>query len=139
MGSAITYLYLAMAIVFEVIATSSQSSESCRPFPSIVSVIGYLVTFYFLALTLRTMPVGIAYAIWSGSASFCLRRSTGSGSGKLDLPAIIGLGLIILGVVTVNLFSRPSSTDVIPARPLAEPSTALFRQPSAGMFTTMPG
>jgi small multidrug resistance pump len=108
-GSAITYLYLAMAIVFEVIATSSlKSSEGfTRLFPSIVSVIGYLVTFYFLALTLRTMPIGIAYAIWSGVGILLLAAIDWIWFKQtLDLPAIIGLGLIILGVVTVNVFSK---------------------------------
>jgi small multidrug resistance pump len=107
--AAMTYLYLAIAIVFEVIATSSlKSSEGfTRILPSLVSVIGYLVTFYFLALTLRTMPIGIAYAIWSGVGILLLAaidwvwfRQT------LDLPAIIGLCLIILGVVTINVFSK---------------------------------
>lgn len=104
-----TYLYLAAAIVFEVIATSSlKTSEGfTRLWPSIVAAIGYLITFYFLALTLRTMPIGIAYAIWSGVGILLLAaidwfwfRQT------LDLPAIIGLALIIAGVVTVNLFSK---------------------------------
>jgi small multidrug resistance pump len=101
-----TYLYLAAAIIFEVIATSSlKSSEGfTRLWPSIVAAVGYLITFYFLALTLKTMPIGIAYAIWSGVGILLLAaiwfRQT------LDLPAIIGLSLIIAGVVTVNVFSK---------------------------------
>ena len=104
-----TYLYLALAIVFEVIATSSLKTSDgfTRLWPSIVAAIGYLITFYFLALTLRTMPIGIAYAIWSGVGILLLAaidwlwfRQT------LDLPAIVGLALIIAGVVTVNLFSK---------------------------------
>jgi small multidrug resistance pump len=104
-----TYFYLALAIVFEVIATSSLKTSQgfTKPLPSIVSVIGYLVTFYFLALTLRTMPIGIAYAIWSGVGILLLAAIDWIWFRQaLDLPAIIGLGLIILGVVTVNLFSK---------------------------------
>jgi small multidrug resistance pump len=104
-----TYFYLALAIVFEVIATSSLKTSQgfTKPLPSIVSVIGYLVTFYFLALTLRTMPIGIAYAIWSGVGILLLAAIDWIWFRQaLDLPAIIGLGLIISGVVTVNLFSK---------------------------------
>ena len=105
----VSYFYLALAITFEVIATTSlkNSQGLTRTIPSIVAVIGYLITFYFLALTLRTMPIGVAYGIWSGVGILLLAaidwiwfRQT------LDLPAIIGIGLIIAGVVIVNLFSR---------------------------------
>jgi small multidrug resistance pump len=107
--SAITYLYLAVAIAFEVIATSSlKSSEGfTRIFPSIVAVVGYLITFYFLALTLRTMPIGIAYAIWSGIGIVLLAAIDWIWFRQaLDVPAVIGLSLIIVGVVTVNVFSK---------------------------------
>lgn len=109
MISAVTYVYLALAITFEVIATTSLKSSQglTKITPSIVAVVGYLITFYFLALTLRTMPIGVAYAIWSGVGILLLaaidwvwfRQS-------LDLPAIIGIGLIVAGVVIVNAFSK---------------------------------
>ena len=104
-----SYVYLGIAIVSEVIATSAlkASDEFSRLVPSIVVVLGYGVAFYFLSLTLRTIPVGIAYAIWSGVGIVLIalvgvlwfRQS-------LDLPAIIGMALIIAGVVVVNGFSK---------------------------------
>jgi len=103
------FVYLAVAIVAEVIATSAlKASEAfTRPLPVAVTVAGYAVAFYCLAMTLRTIPVGIAYAIWSGLGIvlisligvFWFRQS-------LDLPAILGLALIIAGVVVINLFSQ---------------------------------
>ncbi len=108
-GSCHSYFYLAVAIVFEVIATSSLKSSVglTRLWPSIVSVVGYLITFYFLALTLRTMPIGVAYAIWSGVGILLLAAIDWMWFRQaLDLPAIIGIGLIIAGVVTVHLFSK---------------------------------
>jgi len=103
------YLYLAIAIVAEVIATSALKASDglSRLWPSLVVVAGYGVAFFCLSLTLRTIPVGIAYAIWSGvgivliaGAGWVLYRQV------LDLPAIIGLALIIAGVLVVNLFSK---------------------------------
>jgi small multidrug resistance pump len=103
------YVYLGIAIVTEVIGTSAlKASEGfTRPLPSIVTVITYACAFYFLSLTLKTIPVGIAYAIWSGIGIvlialigvFWFRQ-------PLDLAAVIGLGLIIAGVAVVNGFSR---------------------------------
>lgn len=104
-----TYLYLFIAIVAEVIATSSlKASESfTRLWPVVVSLVCYSIAFYFLALVLRTMPTGIAYAIWSG-VGIVLISVVGwvVFKQKLDLPAIIGLALIIAGVLVVNLFSK---------------------------------
>ena len=103
------YLYLGIAIVMEVIATTAlKASEGfSRPGPSLLTILGYAVAFYFLSLTLRTIPVGIAYAIWSGVGIVLisavgwiwLRQA-------LDVPAMIGLGLIVAGVIVVNLFSK---------------------------------
>jgi small multidrug resistance pump len=104
-----SYLYLAIAILAEVVATSSlKASEGfSRLVPSLAVVAGYATAFYFLSLTLRTIPVGIAYGIWAGvgivliaAAGWFLYRQA------LDLPAILGLGLIIAGVLVVNLFSE---------------------------------
>lgn len=102
------WLYLGLAIVSETIATTMlKSSEGfTRLWPSVIVVTGYLVAFYCLSLTLRTIPVGIAYAVWSGVgivlvtlASWLLYQQ------KLDLPALLGIALIASGVLVMNLFS----------------------------------
>lgn len=104
-----TYVYLFIAIVTEVIATSALKSaqEFTKLWPSVIVVVGYLASFYFMMLVLRTLPVGITYAIWSGVGivlvaiiAMVLYKQT------LDLPAIIGMALIILGVVVIHLFSK---------------------------------
>ncbi|MBX6743259.1 MAG: SMR family transporter [Acetobacteraceae bacterium] len=103
------YLWLSIAIIAEVIATSAlKASEGfTRLWPSLLVVAGYATAFFCLSLTLRTIPVGIAYAIWSG-AGIVLIAAIGWVFFRqvLDLPAIIGLGLIIAGVLVVNLFSK---------------------------------
>jgi small multidrug resistance pump len=108
----VTYLYLGIAIVAEVIATSAlKASEGfSRLGPSLVVLVGYGLAFFFLSLTLRTMPTGIAYAIWSG-IGIVLVSAIGWVWFKqtLDTPAIIGMGLIIAGVVVVNMFSKSVS------------------------------
>ena len=101
-------VYLSLAIVFEVIATSTlQASHGfTKPLPSLITIAGYAVAFYCLSLTLRTIPVGIAYAIWSGvgivliaAIGWVLYRQ------QLDMPALAGIALIIAGVLVINLFS----------------------------------
>ena len=104
-----TYFYLAVAIVAEVIATSFL--KSCDGFtrfwPSIVVVAGYAVAFFFLSLTLRSLSVGIVYAIWSGAGIILVSIIAWIFFGqKLDVPAIIGIALIIAGVAVINLFSK---------------------------------
>jgi small multidrug resistance pump len=103
-----SYLYLTIAIVSEVIGTAAlkASEEFTRLIPSLIVVVGYAIAFYFLTLTLRTIPVGIAYALWAGVgivlisiASWILFKQA------LDAPAIIGIGLITAGVVLINGFS----------------------------------
>lgn len=104
-----SYLYLTIAIVAEVIATSAlkASDEFSRLWPSVLVVIGYGIAFYFLTLTLRTLPVGIAYAIWSGLGIVLVSTIGWLLFGqRLDLPAILGMGLIIAGVAVINVFSR---------------------------------
>ncbi|MFN3700742.1 MAG: DMT family transporter [Alphaproteobacteria bacterium] len=100
---------LAIAIVAEVIATSSLKASNGFTvlWPSIVVIIGYAVAFYFLSLTLKTMPIGVAYALWSGigialitAAGFILYQQ------KIDIAGIIGLMLIVSGVVVLNAFSK---------------------------------
>ena len=103
------YLYLALAIVAEVIGTSAlkASEEFTRPIPSIIVVIGYSVAFYLLSLVLKTIPVGIAYAIWSGMGIVLIAIvGVMVFDQKLDTPAIIGMLLILAGVIVMNAFSK---------------------------------
>ncbi|MFC0219771.1 small multidrug resistance pump [Pseudochelatococcus lubricantis] len=103
------YIYLAIAIVCEVIATSSLKTAEgfTRLVPSLITVAGYVISFYFLSLTLKFIPVGIVYAIWSG-IGIVLIALVGfvAFQQKLDLPAIAGLAMIIGGVLVINLFSK---------------------------------
>ncbi|MBC2885051.1 multidrug efflux SMR transporter [Ochrobactrum sp. CM-21-5] len=103
------YAYLAIAICSEVIGTLSlKASEGfTRPGPSIVVVITYGLAFYFLSLTLKTIPVGVAYAVWSGIGVTLVALIGWLLFGqKLDLAAIVGMSLIIAGVVVLNLLSN---------------------------------
>lgn len=103
------WLYLFTAIIAEIFATSmlKYSAEFTKLWPSIGVVVGYSVAFFMLTLTLRSMPIGIAYAIW---ASMGIVLITIIGwlflDETLDLPAIIGMALIISGVLVMNLFSN---------------------------------
>lgn len=104
-----TYLFLSLAIVAEVIATSALklSDGFSRLMPSIITVIFYGVSFYCLSLTMRTLPTGIIYAIWSGVGIVLIATVSWLFDGqKLDLPAILGMLLIVLGVIVINLFSK---------------------------------
>ena len=103
------WVYLLLAIVSEVVATSAlKSSESfSRLWPSVLTVVGYGVAFHLLSLTLREMPVGIAYAIWSGVGIVLVSLAAVVLFGqKLDLPALIGMGLIVAGVIVINVCSK---------------------------------
>lgn len=102
------YLLLFAAIVAEVIATSAlkQSDGFTRVLPAAVAIIGYAVAFYCLSLTLRTIPTGIAYAIWSGVGIVLVTAVAWVWQGqRLDAPALIGMTLIVAGVLVMNLFS----------------------------------
>lgn len=102
-------VYLAIAIVGEVIATSflRASMGFTQLAPSIVVVLGYCVTFYFFSLALQTIPVGIGYAIWSGVGIILVSLIAYFAYGQtLDLPALLGIGLILAGVLVINLFSQ---------------------------------
>jgi small multidrug resistance pump len=102
------WAYLAVAILSEVIATSAlKASEGfSRLWPSAIVVVGYATAFYLLSLTLRTIPVGVAYAIWSGVGVALITAIAWILHGQaLDLPAIVGILLIVAGVVVLNLFS----------------------------------
>lgn len=103
------WLFLFVAIFAEVIATSSLKASAgfSRLGPSLLAVAGYGVAFYCLSLTLRTIPVGVAYAIWSGVGIVLVTLIAWLVFGqKLDLPAVVGMALIIAGVVVLNLFSK---------------------------------
>lgn len=106
-----SWLFLFIAIIAEVIATSflKASAGFTRLVPSLIVISGYALAFYFLALTLKTLPVAIAYALWSGVGIllitligwFFLEQ-------KLNLPTLLGIGFIIFGVVIINLFGKSS-------------------------------
>ena len=105
----VAYAYLAIAIVAEVVATSAlKASDSFSKLgPSILVVIGYGLAFYLLSMVVRSVPVGVAYAIWSGAGivlvalvSIFLYRQVP------DLPALLGMALIIAGVIILNVFSN---------------------------------
>jgi small multidrug resistance pump len=107
-GHAMQFVYLAIAIVSEVVGTTALKASNAFTVwqPSLVVVLGYGVSFYFLSLALRTIPVGIAYAIWSGVGivlisiiAWVIYRQA------LDTAAIVGIGLIVAGVGVINVFS----------------------------------
>jgi len=107
----VNYLYLTIAIVSEVIGTSAlKASEGFSKLtPSILVVIGYGTAFYFLSLTLKTIPVGIAYAMWSGVGVLLITLVGLFVFGqKVDLMGWIGIFLIASGVVVLNVLSKTS-------------------------------
>ncbi len=105
----LTHIYLVIAIGFEVVATSAlkESAGFTRLWPSVISLVCYGFAFYLLSLALRTMPVGVVYAVWSG-AGVMLIALVGWLVFKqsLDWPAVLGIGLIMAGVLVINLFSK---------------------------------
>ncbi|WP_143005114.1 DMT family transporter [Billgrantia gudaonensis] len=105
----ITYFYLALAIAAEVVGTSAlKASEGfTRPWPSLVVVIGYGLAFFLLSLVLRSLPVGIAYAIWAGLGIVLVTVAGVLIYGEMpDLPAVAGIAMIVGGVVVIQLFSK---------------------------------
>lgn len=106
------WLFLAVAIVAEVVATSALKSSSgfTRLVPSVVVVVGYGFAFYFLSLALKTIPVGIAYAVWAGLGIVLVAAIAWIVHGqKLDFWALVGTGLIVSGVIVLNLLSSSSA------------------------------
>src|SRR5450830_94945 len=106
------YLLLGIAIVSEVIATSAlrASDGFTKLIPSVAVVVGYALAFLFLSMTLKTIPVGIAYAIWSGLGIVLISIVAYFVYGQtLDTPAIIGMALILAGVLVLNLFSKSTA------------------------------
>jgi small multidrug resistance pump len=107
-----SYAALALAIVAEVIATSvlPHTREFTRPWPTLLVAVLYATAFYLLTIVTRAVPIGIAYALWSGfgivliaAVNWLIFRQ------RLDTPAIIGLGLLISGIVVINVFSKTVS------------------------------
>ncbi len=106
------YLYLALAIIAEVVATTAlQASDGfSKIIPNSIVVVGYGLAFYFLGLVLKSIPMGIAYAIWAGTGIVLI-----SFAGIIvyrqmpDTPAMIGMGLIVAGVAVINLFSKTTT------------------------------
>ena len=104
-----SYLFLGLAIIVEVIGTTALKATDnfTRLWPSLLTIACYAASFYLLTFSLRVLPTGIAYAIWSGvgivlisAVSWVVYKQS------LDLPALIGLGMIIGGVLVINLFSK---------------------------------
>ncbi len=103
------FVYLILAIIAEVVATSALKASSgfTQPMPTLVVVVGYSLAFYLLSLVLRSLPVGLAYAIWAGLGIVLVTVVGMVVYGeKPDLPAVIGIGFIVVGVVTLQLFSN---------------------------------
>lgn len=106
------WAFLAIAIMGECVATSAlRASEGfTRLAPSALVMVGYGIAFYFLSLALRTIPVGVAYAIWSGVGVVLISAIAWLILGqRLDLPALAGIGLIVAGVIVINVFSTVSA------------------------------
>lgn len=106
-----TFVYLVLAIIAEVIATSALKASMgfTRPLPSLLVVGGYGVAFYLLSLVLRSLPVGVTYAIWAGLGIVLVTLVGVVVFGeKPDVPAIVGIGLIVAGVVMLQVFSKMS-------------------------------
>lgn len=103
------WLGLAVAIGAEVIATSALKASAgfTRLAPSSVVVVGYAAAFYFLSLTLKHIPIGVAYAVWSGAGTVLITLiGVVAFRQKLDLAGVCGIALIVAGVLVLNLFSR---------------------------------
>ena len=106
------WIFLAVAIVSEVVGTTALKASDgfSRLWPSLVVLVAYGTSFYFLSLTLKTMPVGVVYAIWSGAGIALIALVAWVFLGQtLDLPALVGMGLIVSGVVVLNVFSKTVS------------------------------
>ena len=103
------YLFLVAAIVAEVIATTAlaRTDGFTRLLPSLVAIAGYAIAFWCLAIPLKTLPTGIVYAIWCGLGIVLITAVSWLRYGQvLDTPALFGLGLILAGVMVINLFSQ---------------------------------
>lgn len=103
------YYYLILAVIFETVGTSAilASQQFTRLWPSVLVVVCFGCAFWLLSLTLRTMPVGIMYAMWSGLGIVLIAMIGFVAFGqKLDIPAVLGIGMILTGILTIHLFSN---------------------------------
>ncbi|WP_342362665.1 multidrug efflux SMR transporter [Terrarubrum flagellatum] len=106
------YLYLAIAIVAEVIGTSALSASNgfTRLAPSALTAVCFAIAFYFVSLAMRSIPVGVVYATWSGVGIVLITAVAWVWFKQmLDWPAIVGIAMIVAGVVIVNAFSNLSA------------------------------
>ncbi|MBB1319310.1 multidrug efflux SMR transporter [Shewanella sp. SR43-4] len=104
-----SWIFLSVAILTEVVATSALKASDgfSKLAPSIVVVVGYVLSFYFLSLALKSIPVGVAYATWAGLGIVLITLIAWVMYGqKLDLGALVGMAFILVGVVVMNLFSN---------------------------------
>ena len=105
-----SYFYLLVAIVAEVVATSflPSTAQFTKLWPSLITVTGYIIAFYCLSVCVREIPVGITYAIWCGFGIVLISLVGLFVYGqKLDTASLIGLGFIIAGIIIINIFSTP--------------------------------
>ncbi|WP_434772684.1 DMT family transporter [Pseudomonas entomophila] len=105
------YLCLAIAICAEVVATASMKAVKglSTPLPLLLMIGGYAIAFWMLTLVVRSIPVGIAYALWSGLGIVLISVAAWLIYGqKLDLPAMLGMAMIVGGVVVIQVFSHSS-------------------------------
>lgn len=103
------YFYLGLAIIAEVIAANALKASHglTRLWPVVIMCVSYAFTFYCMTMALRTIPLGVTYAIWSGVGIVLITlTSVFFFNEKVDMPALIGMGLIIAGVVVINVFSK---------------------------------
>ena len=106
------YFYLVLAVMAETVGTSAlqASKQFTRPLPSVLVVVGYACAFWFLSLVLRSIPVGVAYAIWSGlGILFIALIGWLVFRQPLDLPAMIGMAMILAGIIVIQVFSGTAS------------------------------
>jgi small multidrug resistance pump len=109
MNLVMAYLYLAVAVLAEVIGTTALAASEgfSKPTPSIISVVCFVAAFWFLAFPLRTMPTGIVYAVWSGLGIVLITAVAWVWAKQaLDIPALVGIALIMAGVIVMNVFSK---------------------------------
>lgn len=109
------WLFLLTAIIAEVIGTSAlkASEEFSKPIPSVLVLLGYGISFYFLSLTLKAIPVGIAYAVWSGMGIVLISLTAWILFGqKIDGWGLLGMSLILIGVLILNLLSKTTNHAV---------------------------
>lgn len=105
------YIYLFIAIIAEVLGTSAlkASQEFTRFWPSVMAIVGYGMAFYLLTLVFRSLPMGVAYALWAGLGIMLVTLiGVVIFNEKLDLPAVLGIAMIIGGVVVIQVFSKVS-------------------------------